>query len=78
MEDLKKDIEELIIARLKSLPEDLELVVGNDESFTIEELVKHVRDNDEIGKMYIETQLNYLRNLDKLPVGDEWTPDYTA
>lgn len=78
MQELEKEIEELVIARLKSIPEGLELAVGDKGSFSTEELMKHVRDNDDIGKMYIETQLDYLRSLNNLPLDDEGLSDYKS
>lgn len=78
MNELEKDIEELVIARLKSMPENLELAVGNEGSFSIEDLIKHVRENDEIGKMYIESQLEYIRSLNDLPINNEGLSDYTS
>lgn len=68
MDELEKDIEELVVARLKSMPENLELAVGNEGGLTIEDLIRHVRENDEIGKMYIKTQLEYIRSLNDLPI----------
>ncbi len=78
MQELEKEIEELVIARLKSIPEGLELAVGDKGSFSTKELMKHVRDNDDIGKMYIETQLDYLRSLNNLPLDDERLSDYKS
>lgn len=78
MNELEKDIEELVIARLKSMPENLELAVGNEGSLSIEDLIKHVRENDEIGKMYIESQLEYIRSLNNLPINNERLSDYTG
>lgn len=75
MNELEKDIEELVIARLKSMPENLELAVGDERSLTIQDLIKHVRENDEIGKMYIESQLEYLRSLNDLPISNERISD---
>lgn len=78
MPELEKDIEELIVARLKSMPTNIELAVGNEDSITVEDLIKHVRDNDEIGKMYIESQLEYIRSLNDLPINNEGLSDYKS
>ncbi|MBI2642324.1 MAG: hypothetical protein HYW97_00535 [Candidatus Wildermuthbacteria bacterium] len=77
-EALEKDIQDFVIARLKSMPENLELAVGNEGSFSIPNLIEHVKENDEIGKMYIETQLEYMRSLNNLPINDEGLPDYES
>ncbi|MEK7510006.1 MAG: hypothetical protein AAB567_00395 [Patescibacteria group bacterium] len=79
MDDQEREIiEALIIARLKTMPQNLELAVGDEGSFSIEQLIKHVRENDEIGKRYIENQLEYLRSLNNLPTDDERLSDYTS
>ena len=61
------DIINLVIARLKTIPSNVELSVGNEGSFSINELIERVRKQDDIGKKMIEVQLAYLRSLGKLP-----------
>ena len=78
MGELEKDIQDLVIARLNTIPENLELAVGNEDSFTVEQLIEHVRKNDEIGKMYIDSQLEYLRSLNNLPTNDEGLSNHTS
>lgn len=62
-----EDIINLVIARLKTIPSNVELSVGNEGSFSIDELIESVRKQDDIGKKMIEVQLAYLRSLGKLP-----------
>ena len=62
-----EDIINLVIARLKTIPSNVELSVGNEGSFSIDELIERVRKQDDIGKKMIEVQLAYLRSLGKLP-----------
>lgn len=64
---ISEDITNLVIARLKTIPSNIELSVGNEGSFTIDELIERVRKQDDIGKKMIEMELTYLRSLDKLP-----------
>ena len=64
------DIINLVIARLKTIPSNVELSVGNEGSFSIDELIEKVRKQDDIGKKMIEMQLAYLRSLGKLPTQD--------
>lgn len=66
---ISEDIMNLVIARLKTIPSNIELSVGvgNKSSFTIDELIERVRKQDDIGKKMIEMQLAYLRALGKLP-----------
>ena len=65
-----EDIINLVIARLKTIPSNVELSVGNEGSFSIDELIEKVRKQDDIGKKMIEMQLAYLRSLGKLPTQD--------
>jgi len=64
---IAEDIINLVIARLETIPSNIELSVGNKGSFSIEELIDRVRKQDDIGKKMIEMQLAYLRSLGKLP-----------
>lgn len=69
-QNISEDIINLVIARLETIPPNIELSVGNDGSFSIDELIEKVRKQDDIGKKMIEMQLAYLRSLDKLPTRD--------
>jgi len=62
-----EDIINLVIARLDTIPSNVELSVGNEGSFSIDDLIERVKKQDEIGKKMIEMQLAYLRSLGKLP-----------
>ena len=66
-QNISEDIINLVIARLETIPSNVELSVGNEGSFSIEELMDRVRKQDNIGKKMIEMQLAYLRSLGKLP-----------
>lgn len=73
MEDVNnKEIVDLVIARLKTIPSDAGLSVGTPSSrtFTVDELISQVRNGTEIGKKVIETQLFFLRSLQDLPIAD--------
>ncbi len=71
-----KEVIDLVIARLESMPSNFAVSIGSsgssdDErkgSYTIKELVKRVREQDEIGKKMVEIQLNYIRSLGQAPV----------
>lgn len=62
-----EDIINLVIARLDTIPSNIELSVGNEGSFSIDELIERVKKQDEIGKKMIEMQLAYLRSFGELP-----------
>ena len=65
---ISDDIINLVISRLETIPSNIELSVGGEGSFSIKELIKRVRKQDDIGKKIIEMQLAYLRSLSKLPI----------
>ncbi len=62
-----EDIINLVIARLKTIPSNVELSIGNEGSFSIDELIERVKKQDNIGRKMIEMQLAYLRSLGNLP-----------
>jgi len=66
-QNISEDITNLVIARLETIPSNIEISVGGNGSFTIGELIERVKKQDDIGKKMIEVQLAYLRSLGKLP-----------
>jgi len=58
----REQLQKLVIARLSAIPKDLEIAVGNSK-YTISDLQRFVRENNEIGKQLMETQLEYLRSM---------------
>ena len=59
----EKEIIELVIARLQTLPEGREISIGSDGEFTKEDLIQHVQNRDEIGKKMVEVEMSFLRSL---------------
>lgn len=53
---------ELTLERIKVMPESLRMAVGSME-FDKEDLTKHVRDQDDIGKQIMEMNVEFLRDL---------------
>lgn len=74
-EVLTKDIIDLVIARLKTIPNDAVLSVGSDNKggISVRDLIEHVRAGDEIGRKIVQVQLHFLRSLKDLPI-DENVP----
>ncbi|MFH1413188.1 MAG: hypothetical protein ABIG10_04185 [bacterium] len=62
-EQLDQEIKQLVMARLKALPEGIEVSIGSDGSFNKEELIKSVEADDEIGKKMIEVDMQSLQAL---------------
>lgn len=64
--NLKKKEIELVIARLEMLSPDVYFSSGdnsNGSNISRNEMIQHVRNNDKIGKEFIETDLTFLRAL---------------
>lgn len=63
---LKKKEIELVIARLEMLSPNVYFSSGDNNggsNISRDEMIKHVRNNDEIGQEFIETDLEFLRAL---------------
>lgn len=58
-----KEVEELVVARLSVIPEGKRISIGSKSDFTKEELIKHVRNYDEIGQKMVEVELKYLQAM---------------
>ena len=60
---MDEDIKELVIARIKSLPDETGISVGSAGNFSREEIIRHVEQGDEIGRKIVEVELAFLRKL---------------
>lgn len=54
-------LRELVVARLQVLPPDASISIGSEGNYTRDELIKHVKNNDELGMKITEIELEYLR-----------------
>lgn len=59
----EQEIKQLVVERLKTLPEGTGLSIGSMGDFNKQELISHVEQGDDIGKKIIEVELNFLRGL---------------
>ncbi len=57
------DETKLVIARLQVLPAHLKVSVGSYGAFDKDELIQHVKKNDEIGEAISQVYLSYLRSF---------------
>lgn len=60
---IDKEIQELVIERLKLFPRDKSISIGEQGSYTKDQMINHVQKNDEVGKKMIEIDLSYLKAL---------------
>ena len=60
--ELREQLKRLVLERINVMPDTLRMAVGSTE-LTKTDIVKHVRDEDEIGRQVIEMELSFLRDL---------------
>ena len=58
-----QDVKDLVIARIKTMPENLKVSVGSEGDFSKNELIVHVQNGDSIGEKIIETELKFIQDL---------------
>ena len=68
MEDNKtnKEIKDLVIVRLESMPDTIKIAFGSGKELTKKELIEHVKGEDKFGKLIIDMQVRYLESLKNL------------
>lgn len=63
MTNIEKNLIELVVSRLQTMPENLAISIGKDGTFKKKDLIKHVKKSDLIGKKIVKVELDYLRSL---------------
>ena len=53
----------VVEARFKLMPDNLRIVIGGYGSLSKKEILKHLRKRDEIGKLLVKMQIEYLKIL---------------
>lgn len=66
----QKEIIDLVVARLNTMPAGASLYIGGQGDFSVKELIKDVEQTNDIGLSIIKTQMDYLRSLKDLPFED--------
>ena len=56
-----EEIKELVITRIEAASSDLKLSIGGKEGMNKEEVIKHIKDEDEIGRHIIKMHLSFLK-----------------
>ena len=64
-EQQNKEIIDVVVARLETMPMDMRMAIGDKGQFDRNELINHVKRCDDIGKTIVDMQLFYLRSLKK-------------
>ncbi len=63
MTPISEDIKELVIARLDVMPSNKKISIGSFGEFSKDELIFHVKKEDEIGRKMVEVELEFLRAI---------------
>jgi len=61
---IDEEIKELVLWRLDaSVPKNFKLSIGAKGTFTKEELREHVKKGDDIGRTFVNMQLDFIKSL---------------
>lgn len=60
---IQEDIIKLVLVRLQSMPENIEVNFGSFGTLNKSELIDHVKKQDELGQQIVDMQMAYLRSL---------------
>ena len=59
-----EEIKKLVLLRLETMPETIRISIGLEgKELAREDLIDHVKKEDQLGKMIIEMQLRYLKSM---------------
>ncbi len=61
--EIREDIKQLTIERLKALPQDLQISIGGKQGLSKEELTNSVLAGDETGQEMMDIQIEFLRDI---------------
>ncbi len=70
-ENINQDVINLVVARLESIPPNVSISVGGEGSFTIDEMIESVKENDQVGQTIVKMQLDYIRSLKDLSFDED-------
>jgi len=59
---INEDVRELVIARIDAqVPSNLRLSIGSYGGMNKEEMIRHVKEGDEVGKQIVNSHLRFLK-----------------
>ena len=65
--ELSEQLKNLVLERVSIMPDTLRMSVGSDE-LTKNDVLKHVKEGDDIGNQIMEMELGFLRDLASVAV----------
>ena len=60
---MNEELKKVVLWRLETIPPNFKLSVGSKGTFTREELKQHVEKGDEVGLMFANIQLNFMKAM---------------
>jgi len=61
-----QEIKQLVLDRLKVLSPGTIISIGSEGDFTRDQMIENVEDSTEIGELFTEMQIEWLRSFQKL------------
>lgn len=63
LHNLDEELKRLVIERLKTSSDELNVVIGNTGNFTRDELIKNIEAENEIGKEIVESEFEFIKAM---------------
>lgn len=61
--DVDEELKKLVIERLKTSSDELNVVIGNTGDYTRNQLIESIEAGDEIGKEIVESEIEFLKAM---------------
>lgn len=62
-EKISEELKKIVLWRLETIPPNFKLSIGDEGTFTREELKMHIEKEDKIGVLFANMQLNFMKVL---------------
>ncbi len=59
--EIEKEIRQLVIERIRTMPDNINISIGGDSDYTKEQIMKSVEIGDDAGQQFIRMQMDFLR-----------------
>ena len=60
---MDQNLKNMVMGRLQTIPEGVEISVGNSGSFKKDDLIRNIKDETEVGKKMVDIELAYMKDL---------------
>jgi len=58
-----EEVVELVLARLETMPEHLQIHLGREGTVDKAKLIEHVKRQDALGKAFVQKQMEYIKSM---------------